>query len=66
MRLNVNSIKILMAEKGYDQSALARAADLKPNVISVAFRKEYASIPTTGKIAKALSVPVEKIIIEED
>ena len=66
MKLNVNNIKILMAEKGYNQSDLARAADLKPNAISVAFSKEYTSIPTTGKIAKALGVSVKEIITEED
>lgn len=63
MKLNVEEIKIIMAEKNMNYSELAQRLEMARPTISTILSRGTANIKTTGKIAKVLGVPVKDIII---
>ena len=65
MKIDVNKIKIIMAEKEMTQSQLANSIGIGANRVSIIFKNEKASLTLIGKIAKALNVKVEHIVIPE-
>lgn len=66
MKLNVEEIKIAMAEKGMNYTELAKKTNIARPTISTILSKRTASIKTTGKIAKVLGVPVRDIVLIEE
>lgn len=68
MKLNLRAVKVRMAEMEINQKMLAGMAGIEVATLSRVFRNTVAnvSLPTVGKIAKALNVPVTEIIMDED
>lgn len=64
MILDKRKILILRAEKGLMLKDLADKCEISPQALSNALNKGAGAI-TTGKIAKALGVPVEELLAEE-
>ncbi len=66
MKLDVFKIKVLMSEKELSQKKLAEKMNAGANTLSVTFAKGKASTVFVGKLAKALGVSVEEIVIDEE
>lgn len=67
-RLNLHRMKQLLQERGLSQYGLAKAAGLSHGhvVMLLQGRRPNPSIATVHKIAKALDVPVEELLEEDD
>ena len=65
MKISRAKIERIMAIKGLSVSQVAQAADLLPQNISIAKRRESCAPATAGKLAKALGVDVREIMKEE-
>ena len=65
MRLNRNKIMLLLAKKQITQKKLANIAKVAYLTIEKGYEKEI-SPASVGKIAAALGVPVEEIILTEE
>lgn len=63
MKLNRKKIFIFMAEQELTQVELSRKADITSSVISKILACGRCHLKTAGKIAKALDIPVEEIVI---
>ncbi len=67
MKINKDAFFIAMANAELDQSALARKAGVSVNRVNDLYRGRVSPRPqTVGKLAKALNVPVEKLIFREE
>lgn len=65
MKLNVWKIKLILAEKEMNQSDLAVKIGVNRQQVNKILSTETCSLKTLGRIAKALSVPVQEIVKEE-
>ena len=65
MKLNVWKIKLLLAEKEMNQADLAVKCGVNRQQINEILSRETCSLKTLGRIAKALDVPVAKIVKED-
>ena len=68
MELNIDVIKRLMAEKLLTQDSLSKKAKLSPTTVSLLMsgKRRSPNISTVSKLAKALGVKPQKIIIFKD
>ncbi len=64
MKLNVLSIRVLMAEKELSQSELANKLGIGKQYVSVILSRGTCTTVTAGKIAKALETSVSDIVLE--
>lgn len=65
VKLNLNTLKLSVIKSGYSVNEIAERTGLARQTISRILNKEQSVRPSTaGKIAKALGVKVESIIIE--
>ncbi len=65
MKLNVWRIKLILAEKGMNQSDLAVKIGVNRQQVNDLLSRETCTLKTLGRIAKALGVPVAEIVKEE-
>lgn len=65
MKLNVQKIKLILAEQELNQSDLAKKCGIKKQQINNVLLRGSCTLKTMGKIAKALGVPVQEIVKEE-
>jgi len=65
MRIDSIKIKLIMAEQGINQTALAISCGISRQNISAMLARGTCSIAKAGKIAKALGVDVREIIKED-
>lgn len=65
MRINKNALDIIVAERCLQYKEVAEKAGISTNCIYGATKNNVTPI-TVGKIAKALDVPVQDIIIPEE
>lgn len=65
MRIDSLKIKLLMAEQGMKQSALADLCGISRQNISAMLTRGTCSVPKVGQLAKALGVKPEEIIKED-
>lgn len=65
MKLNITAIKTKMAEMEYTGRKLAQMAGLSSTGVSSILHRGSCSIPSAGKIARALGVELETIMKEE-
>jgi len=63
MDLNICAIKKLMVERQMTAKALANKANIAPATLSNIFRKNSAQYKSIGRIAAALNVKPEKILL---
>lgn len=63
MKLNIRSVKNLMIERQMTAKALADKANIAPATLSNIFRKNTAQYKSVGRIAAALNVAPEKILL---
>jgi len=65
MRIDSIKIKLIMAEQGINQTALAISCGISRQNISAMLARGTCSIAKVGKIAKSLGVDVREIIKED-
>lgn len=65
MRLDAFQIELQMAEQELTQKRLAELCNVSARNVSIIMRRGTCEPKTAGKLAKALGVPVEKIIRKE-
>ena len=65
MRIDVSKIKAALAELGMTQAALADVSGVSRQSISTILNRGTCSLIVSGKIAKALGVPVAEIMKED-
>lgn len=66
MKLDIIRIKELMARRFWDTKELIEASKLGSASIYRAFQDGSGTVRTVTRIAAALEVPVEEIIVKED
>lgn len=66
MKINVKTVRRLMAEHLFTQQGLADAAGVTRATINGTLLKGSCSAPTVGKIAQAFGVKPIEIIEQED
>lgn len=62
MRINTEEMLLAMAESAYDNTELGKETGLSTNAISRARNGKSCSLKTIHKIAKALNIPVRKLV----
>lgn len=65
MKLNVNEIKVAMANAEMNIPGLADKMNISKATVNAAIKRGTCSCATVGKLAKALSVDVKEIVIFE-
>lgn len=65
MRIEVFQIELQMVEQELTQKRLAELCSVSAQNISAIIRRGTCMPKTAGKLAKALGVPVEKIVRKE-
>ena len=65
MKIDSIKIKLLMAEQGINQSALAERCGIARQNISAMLTRGTCSIAKVGNLAKALGVDARQIVKEE-
>lgn len=65
MKLDVQKIKLILAEREMNQSDLAKKCGVNRQQINNILSRGSCALKTMGKIAKALGVPVSEIVKEE-
>ena len=65
LKIKVMEIKKIMAESGWNNSVLAKESGISRQSISTILARGSCSIPSAGKIARALGVELETIMKEE-
>lgn len=65
MKINVNKIKVILAERGMTRTELAICAGMSRQNISTILTRGTCELKTAGKIAKGLGIPVTEIMKEE-
>lgn len=66
MQLSRNKIDVLMAKEQLTAEGLAKRYGVSRNRIRVILNSANVTPRTVGKLAAALNVPVEDIIVKED
>lgn len=64
MKIDVNKIKIILAEREMTRSALAALCGISRQNISTILTRGTCEPKTAGKLAKGLGIPVDEIIKE--
>ena len=65
MKVNTNTILLLMAEKGLTKSELAAASGITRQQLSTIMGRGSCMPRTAGKLAAGLGVPVSQIVRED-
>ena len=65
MKLDVNKIQIILAEREMTRSALATLCGISRQNISTILTRGTCELKTAGKLAKGLETPVAEIIKED-
>lgn len=65
MKLDIKKIKIILAQKGLNQTEFARLLGARRQEVSRIFKQEGCCLKNVGRIAKALGVNVSEILAEE-
>lgn len=65
MKLDVQKIKLILAEREMNQSDLAKKCGVNRQQINDILSRGSCTLKTLGRIAKALGVPVSEIVKEE-
>lgn len=65
MKINVNKIKVILAERSMTRAELAAGCGISRQNISTILTRGTCELKTAGKIAKGLGIPVEEIMKEE-
>lgn len=65
MKLDVQKIKLILAEREMNQSDLAKKCGVNRQQINDILSRGSCTLKTLGRIAKALHVPVSEIVKEE-
>lgn len=65
MNLNVNKIKLVLAEKGMLLQELAAQSGISRQSVSTVMARGTCSIVTAGKLAKGLGLSVTEIVRED-
>lgn len=66
MKLQASKMQIAMANKLFNNEALADEAGITPQTVMNAMNGKAIAVVTAGKIAKALGVDVAEIVKKED
>lgn len=66
MKLNITAIKIQMARLGMSGIDIADKAHLAPTTVYSAIKRGQSSPKVIGKIALALDMPIETMVILEE
>ena len=64
MRIDVNKVKIILAEREMTRSALAALCGISRQNISTILTRGTCEPKTAGKLAKGLGIPVDEIVKE--
>lgn len=64
MKIDVNKIKIILAEREMTRSALAALCGISRQNISTILTRGTCEPKTAGKLAKGLGIPVDEIVKE--
>lgn len=65
MRINANKLRIVMSERQIESRELSVASNISESTIKRAYRGGEMRSSTIGKIAAALGVPAESLILDE-
>lgn len=65
MKLDVQKIKLILAEREMNQSDLAKKCGVNRQQINDILSRGSCTLKTLGRIAKAIHVPVSEIVKEE-
>lgn len=65
IKLDEKRVQVIMAEQQLTNVQLASACGVSRQNISTILRRGTCALPTVGKLAKGLGVPVAEIIKEE-
>lgn len=65
MKIDVNKIKIILAEREMTRSALAALCGISRQNISTILTRGTCEPKTAGKLAKGLGIPVDEIVKED-
>ena len=65
MKLNVNKIKLVLAEKGMLLQELAAQSGISRQSVSAVMARGTCSIVTAGKLAEGLGLSVTEIVRED-
>ena len=61
MKLNLQRIQMVMADRQMSKGALARRMGIAPSTLTAKFRRGRCSPSSAGRMAEALEVPVAEI-----
>lgn len=64
MRIDVNKVKIILAEREMTRSALAALCGISRQNISTILTRGTCEPKTAGKLAKGLGIPVDELVKE--
>lgn len=64
MKIDVNKVKIILAEREMTRSALAALCGISRQNISTILTRGTCEPKTAGKLAKGLGIPVDEIVKE--
>ncbi|WP_282926867.1 helix-turn-helix domain-containing protein [Helcococcus kunzii] len=65
MKLNINKINIIKAEKGLNNTDIAELTGISRPWLSTVFNREKVSPQIVHKLAKGLNVEVSEILLNE-
>ena len=65
MRLNMNKINLIKAERGLNNTDIAKLCDISTAWLSKVFNSISVSPKTVNKLAKGLNVEVSELILKE-
>ena len=64
MKLSKARVMVILAERGMSVKDLAGVMGIQPSNLSALLNRGGCMAPTAGKVARALDVPVQEIIVE--
>ena len=64
MNINVTRIEVILANKGLTRAALGKMAGISRQSISTILARGSCSTINAGKIARALGVDAEELVVE--
>lgn len=65
MKLNVQKVKVILAEKEMNQTDLAIKCGVNRQQINEILSRGTCTLKTLGRLSKSLGVPVEQIVMED-
>lgn len=65
MKIDVNKIKLILAEREMTRSALAALCGISRQNISTILTRGTCEPKTAGKLARGLGIPVDEIVKED-